>query len=63
MTINTARKLLGTYASTMTDEQVQALLSQLYGLADLITDQVLTAGSNVNSGVIDPNIRKEENGN
>lgn len=52
----------GTYLKMYTDEQVQILLNQLYGLADLIVDQTLAPGSNKSPGVIDPDTRKEQNG-
>lgn len=58
-----ARKLTSAYFKNQTDEQVQDLLDQLYGLADLVTDQILSPDSNENPEVIDPSIRKGQNGN
>lgn len=58
-----AKKILGKEWKNGTDQEVQDLLNQLYGLADLVTDQVLLPGSNENPTVIDLNIRKEHNGN
>lgn len=58
-----ARKLTGTYLKDQTDEQIQDLLNQVYGLAEVVIDQVILQGSNKNPGVIDPDVRKEENGN
>lgn len=63
ISISAARKLTGIYLKNQTDEQVQSLLNQLYGLADLVTDQALVQGSNKNPEVIDPSVIKEQNGN
>lgn len=63
ISISAARKLTGSYLKNQTDEQIQNLLNQLYGLADLVTDQVLTPGSNENPAVIDSSIREGQNGN
>lgn len=54
MTILHAKKLLGKYGNTITDDDIQQLLDQLYGLAEIITDQVKANGSNKQLGVIDP---------
>ena len=62
ISISAARKLTGSYLKKQTDEQVQDLLNQVYGLAEIAVDQVITPGSNQKPRVIDLPERKEHNG-
>lgn len=62
ISILAARKLTGTYLKNQTNEQVQNLLNQLYGLGEIAVDYVFLQGSNKTRGVIDLEKRKEQNG-
>lgn len=62
ISISTARKLTGSYLKNQTDEQVQDLLNQIYGLAEIAVDRAISLGSNKTRGVIDLPTRKEHNG-
>lgn len=62
ISISTARKLTGSYLKNQTDEQVQNLLNQVYGLAEIAVDQAILLGSNKTRGVIDLPDVKEHNG-
>lgn len=62
MTTLQARRLLGKKAKSMNDPEVQKLLSQLYSLAEIISDMVSIRGSNKQLGVIDSNIKEVQNG-
>ena len=62
ISILAARKLTGSYLRNQTDEQVQDLLNQIYGLAEIVVDQAILLGSNKKRGVIDLEKRKEQNG-
>ena len=61
MTIIYARKLLGSTSRSMSDPQVQDLLNQFYGLAEIIAG-IVNGSKNINRG-IEPNPRKADNGN
>lgn len=63
ISISSAKKLTGTYLRNYTDEEVQDLLNQMYGLAEIAVDKVILQGSNKTHGVIDLEKRKEHNGN
>ncbi len=60
MTINRARQLLGSEHKSMSDPQVQDLLNQFYGLAEIIAGMV-DGSKSVNRG-IESTQRKEHNG-
>ncbi len=62
ITIKQARKLTGNYLKTLNDGQVQDLLNQVYGLAEIAVDQAILLGSNKTRGVIELGKRKEQNG-
>lgn len=62
ISISAARKLTGTYLKNRTDEQVQDLLNQIYGLAEIAVDRAILLGSNKTRRVIDLPDIKEHNG-
>lgn len=61
MTINQARKLTGSYLKNLSDEQVQDLLNQVYGLAEIVADLGILRGSNKSNGVIDSSNKGKQN--
>lgn len=63
ISISRARKILGISWKGKSNEEVQDLLNQLYGLAEIVADRAILLGSNKSPEVIDPDIRKEQNGN
>lgn len=63
ISILAARKLTGSYLKDQTDKQIQNLLNQIYGLAEVVVDHAILQGSNKTRGVIDLEKRKEQNGN
>lgn len=60
ITINRARKLLGKEYKKHNDKQIQQIIDQLYGLAELVNDKVFL-GSNKLPKVIDPLTPKDQN--
>lgn len=62
VTVKQARKKTGNYLKTLNDEQVQNLLNQMYGLAEISVDQSILRGSNKTREVIELDVRKEQNG-
>ncbi|MBU1067810.1 hypothetical protein KKE60_08490 [Patescibacteria group bacterium] len=57
-----ARKLTGSYLKYQTDEQIQNLINQVYGLAEIAVEEAILHGSNKTRGVIELDKRKEQNG-
>lgn len=62
LTTKTARKILGKQANSMSDPEVQSLVNQLYGLAEIIASMVSTSGSNKQQKVIDSPKERAQNG-
>ena len=62
ITIFQARKLTGIYLKNQTDDQVQLLLNQLYGIVGVAVDQSILSGSNKKREVIELPTEKAENG-
>lgn len=60
ITINRARKLLGKEYKKHNDKQIQQIIDQLYGLAEVVSDKVFI-GSNKLPKVIDPPFSKDQN--
>jgi len=61
VSVTKARKILGKNTRSMSDPEVQDLINQFYGLAEIIAEMV-TSGSNMSTMGIEANRRKEENG-
>jgi hypothetical protein len=62
LSITSARKIIGKEAKSLTDPDVQLLLDQFYGLAEIISNMVSVNGSNNDKRVIDSDLGKGQNG-
>lgn len=62
VSLSQARKLLGDSSKKMSDPEVQKLLDQLYGLAEIISEAVSIKGSNKQLGVIDSHLEEVQDG-
>ncbi len=59
MTIQHAKKLLGKTSNKFSDSEIDFLISQFYGIAEIVTSIV---GSKQTTRVIESNLKKEDYG-
>lgn len=62
ISLSQARKILGKEARSLTDPELEDLLNQMYGAAELAVQVVYLRGSNKEQKVIDSSAQEVENG-